>query len=355
MFVFDAHCDILQAVSDHRLDLGRRQRTTHFDLPRARAGGVGAQVFVLFSDPEEFLGEPAWARTLALLEAFEALLARHPRRVVPARREADLAAAQSRGALAAYLGLEGAHGLGRTERALPRLRLLARRGLRYLGLTWNNSNAFAGAAADRGGGLTTLGVRLASACQELGVQLDVSHASDATVRDVLSLGRPVLASHSNARALCDVPRNLPDPLLRAVGRGGGVVCANFFPGFLSPGLGGELARRQQSFAPTLAALTRRIPDDRPRRLRALRRAILRSLRTVPRVPLARVVEHVLHLVRVAGPHAVGLGADFDGMLLTPRGLESAADCPDLERALRRQLPADVVRAVMGGNLRRLLA
>jgi len=356
--IIDTHCDIAQAMVDRGVDIGRRQRTTHFDLLRAREGGLDAQVFALFVEPHEHRGPAAWRRTRTLLEAVERAAEAHERRMVLARTASDVLMARSEGRLAVLLGLEGGHGFGteEPELVLSRLRLLAKRGLRYLGLTWNNSNALAGAAVDGGGGLTPLGRKVVRECERLGVLVDVSHASDATVRDVLAHARlPILASHSNARALCAVPRNLPDELIRAIGEKGGVGCANFFPGFLSERTATEIERLQGRLAEPMAELHRRFPTDVAGRQNAERRLVLRCARSLAKVTLADVVKHVEHLVRVAGEEAVGIGADFDGMLLTPEGLEDVTAYPKLSRALTRRLGSRVPPGVLGENVLGLLA
>lgn len=357
-FVFDAHCDVAGAVCDRGVDLSRRQRATHFDLVRARRGGVGAQVFAMFADPARYPGERAWRRTVRMLEALEGQAAAHPDRLRLARTARELREDRPSGRVSGVLGVEGAHGLGAggPGKARARLELLLGRGLRVFGLTWNNSNALAGAAVDGGGGLTRLGREVVLACQGRGVLVDLSHASDRTARDVLRTARgPVVASHSNARALCDVPRNLPDDLLREIGRGGGVVCANFYPGFLD-------LRAFQAIQAGEAASRGRF-EELERRLRgaplalavAERRLAFAAMRRVPVVPLSRVVAHVEHLLETAGERSVGLGADYDGMLLTPSGLPDASSYPRLAAALRRRGHGPgVVRGVMGENLLALL-
>jgi len=357
-FVFDAHCDVVQAVCDRGVDLGRRQRATHFDLPRAWRGGVGAQLFALFADPRRYPGEAAWRRTLELLRAMEGAAGARPRRLALARTGRQIRENLALGRVSALLGVEGAHGLGTAEARSVRARLdlLFERGLRCLGLTWNNSNALAGAAVDGGGGLTRLGREVVRACQRHGVLVDLSHASDATARDVLRLARraPVFASHSNARALCDVPRNLPDELLREIGRGGGVVCASFYPGFLDARAFAAIEAGQARFAQRAEALERRLRAEPAARAVAERRLARLALRAVPPVPLERVCAHVEHLLGTVGERSVGLGADFDGMLLAPVGLEDASCYPRLARALRRRgHPAERVRGVLGLNLLRL--
>ncbi|HEY3358450.1 MAG TPA: membrane dipeptidase [Polyangia bacterium] len=352
--VVDAHCDVAQVMLDERRDIGRRLRSTHFDLPRAAQGGLAAQFFALWVEPDAYHGEGAWARTLALLGAVERAAAAHPGRLAPATSAAEVRAHHAAGRVAAILALEGAHGLGTDDPALVLRRVgeLAARGLRCFGLTWNNSNALAGAAtAADGVGLTALGRRVVRDLERRGILVDVSHASDAAVRDLLAVARrPILASHSNARALCGVSRNLPDDLIRAIAAGGGVVCANYFPGFLDAPTFERLNR--------LKAAAAADPAPRaagPRGHAAARRRACAATRALPEVPLARLVQHLRHLAAVAGPAHVGLGSDFDGMWMTPAGLPDVAALPRLTAALRPHFSDDEVRGILGGNLLRLLA
>jgi membrane dipeptidase len=357
LFVFDSHCDVALAMLDRGVDIGKKQRRTHFDLHRARAGGIGAQFFALFADPSEVSGAGAWRRTRALLAAVESAAAAHPQLLALVTTASAIQQQRAAGRLAGLLGMEGAHGFGTrsSDLLLSRLAWLAKRGLRYLGLTWNNSNVVAGAAVDGGDGLTPLGRRVVKECERRGILVDVSHSSDATVRDVLACSKkPIIASHSNARALCDVPRNLPDELLRAIGRRGGVVSINFFPGFLSKRVADELEVRYGRWAPGVALLAERYKDDLDRRREAQVRLIRRSINGVPRATLAQVVDHVSHVARVAGRHAVGLGADYDGMLLTPDGLEDASAYPALAEALSRRFSAREVQGITGENLLRVV-
>lgn len=349
---------MVQAVCDRGVDLGRRQRATHFDLPRARAGGVGAQIFAMFADPARYRGEAAWRRTLEMLEALERAAEKHPRRLSIARTAREIREDRAQGRLSGLLGLEGAHGLGSGDPKKVRVRLerLFDHGLRCLGLTWNNSNALAGAAVDGGAGLTRLGREVVRECQRRGVLVDLSHASDQTARDVLRRAQgPVFASHSNARALCDVRRNLPDELLEEIGRQGGMVCANFYPGFLDAQAFAAIMAGQAAFADRFEELERRLARDPAARMAAERKLARVAMRAVPEIPLARVAEHVDYLLRTVGTRSVGLGADFDGMLLTPTGLEDASCYPRLARALqRRNIPAELVRGVLGENLLKLV-
>ena len=342
---------------DLHVDIGRRSRITHFDLPRARAAGVAMQAFALFVEPEIYRGEAAWRRTRDLLAVLEWTFETYPLSIGLARTVAEVRAHHAAGRVAALITLEGAHGLGASSgpRVLARLRHLIRRGLRSLGLTWNNSNALAGAAMDGGGGLTALGRQVVRECARAGVLIDVSHASDRTVRDVLSVvDTPVIASHSNARALCDVSRNLPDNLLRAIGRRGGVICVNFYPGFLDAKVLVEIERRAKRGADRVRVLRQKYENHPSLGAAPERRLFSQMLRGLCPVPLARLVDQIEHIVHVAGAHAVGTGSDFDGIPVTPKGLESVGDYPRLCRALEHRFAPRIVRGILGENLLRVL-
>jgi membrane dipeptidase len=353
--IVDAHSDIAQVMLDERRDIGRRLRSTHFDLGRAARGGLAAQFFALWVQPDAYPGGRAWPRVRALLGAVARAAAAHPDRIGLATSAAEVQAHRAAGRLAAVLALAGAHGLGTADprAALARVAWLAARRLRCFGLTWNNSNPLAGAAADGDGpGLTPLGRRVVRDLERRGILVDVSHASDQTVRDLLTIARrPILASHSNARALCAVPRNLPDELIRAIAAGGGVVCANFYAGFLDLSTFERLTRLKTARDARAHPARARDPV---RRHAADRRRARAALRSLPPVPLARLVQHIVHLAAVADPAHVGLGSDFDGMWLPPRGLDDVAALPRLVAALRPHFSADELAGILGGNLLRLL-
>jgi membrane dipeptidase len=355
--VIDAHCDIAQAMCDDGLDIGAPRGTTHFSLSRARRGGLAAEFFALFVAPDEYPGPAAWRRTLALMRVVKLAARVHPAHFGIARTAAEIRAHHAAGRVAGILAVEGAHGLGaRTERRIrARIAVLAERGVRSFGLTWNNSNALAtAAAAPVDHGLSPLGGIAVRDLERLGVLVDVSHASDRTVSDVLAgATRPIIASHSNARALCPVPRNLPDGLLREIGAQGGVVCANFFAGFLDVPTHQRLQRLKAAHAARAARAARR-HDGPARRTPAERRHLRAACRRLPQVPLARLVAHLVHLAAVAGPAHVGLGSDFDGMMMPVAGLADVAALPRLTEALRPHFDDAEILGILGGNVLRLL-
>jgi len=333
-FVFDGHNDLALRILDGE-DPSGSLPGGHLDLPRMRRAGLDGGVFAVWIAPT---GPDPLERTLRGLRALRRWL-EAGEGVRPVLDASDLGTARRAGEVAAVMGVEGGYGIVDDLGAVDRLH---EAGMRCLTLTWTLPTAWADAAGApaRHGGITPFGARVVQRLQERGVAVDLSHASDATVRDVLArTERPVIASHSSVRAIADHPRNLPDALLRGIAGSGGVVGVNFFPGFLDE----EYARVWERVRRELGS-------------RAFgpggRRALARE--RPPPVGVERLAEHVEHALRVAGPEAVGLGSDFDGIPALPDGISDVTDLPRLARVLEeRGLDRETLEAVLGGNFRRL--
>jgi membrane dipeptidase len=366
-FAIDAHVDTFQRVVDLGESFTAADSKAEVTLAKARAGGLGAQLFSIWVDPVFFPGEAAWPRTRRLVEAVKDEVARAPDALALARTGADIRAAQGAGKFAMLMGVEGAHGLGQdglplSVRLGTRLRELADDGVRYLAPTWSNSNDFGGSSNDKGRdrGLSELGWALLEACHATKVLCDVSHVSDPTFNDMAawsrSTGWPIVASHSSARALAGAPRNLTDGMLHVIADCGGVASVNFCPSFIDDSF------RRASNAACDTSEARAAQDaaakkeDDPGRASlaawAARSSFARSL-TAPSVE--DVARHVVHMLVMAGEDHVGLGSDFDGIAAVPRGLEDASRLPALAEALAaRQVPSRVIDKVFSENWLRVL-
>ena len=304
--VFDGHCDtLLSAVQDKR-PLAERCEQGHADLPRFREGGVTAQILALFARPFALGGTaPTW-EALRLLDAFFQALETSPD-LIQATCAADVRRARAEGCLGGIIGLEGAEAL---RGDLGVLRCLYRLGLRNLGLTWSLRNEAADGVGEArtGGGLTEFGVRLVKEANRLGIMVDIAHLAPAGVRDVLALSEaPVVASHANARAVCDHPRNLTDEQLEALAAKGGVVGVTFVPSFVAA------ERERQS--------------------------------------VEGLLDHVDHIVHTVGVDHVGLGSDFDGYDSAQLiGMPDVTGLPAITAGLlARGYSEESVRKILGGN------
>ncbi len=317
--IIDGHCDTLIAAREGQRPLGQRRKprpggglatAQHLDLPRLLEGGVTAQVFACYVRPQ-FLPSEATKEGLRLVEAFYQTLDKNPDSMLLATTAAGVERAKAEGKVAGILSLEGAEAL---EGDLAMLRIFYRLGLRALGLTWNWRNQAADGLGEArtGGGLTEFGVALVKEANRLGVILDIAHLAPAGVRDVLELSEaPVVASHANARALCDHFRNLTDEQLEGVAASGGLIAVTYVPAFVA-----------------------RPPQD---------------------ASLERVLDHIDHIVKTVGVDHVGLGSDFDGFGGLLPGLEDVTRLPDLTAGLLARGYTDEQAAkVLGGNYLRVL-
>ena len=308
------------------------------DLPRLLESGITGQFFSAWIDAPFARQQPdgSFERALQFVDSIHAFVRRHPAHLRLATTADEVRQAKREGKIAALIGVEGGHAI---EASLDNLRELHRRGVRYLTLTWNNGNQWAGSSIGVDGsstaGLTPFGREVVREMNRLGMLVDVSHVSEATFADALATtSRPVIASHSSARALADHPRNLSDDQLRAIARNGGVVAVNFYASFID-----------RRFFLTKDSLER-----------ALGPAAVPQVRALPRPPLSMVVDHIVHIARVAGIDHVGLGSDFDGVGgLLPQGLDDVTRLPVLVQALLDRGWSDAdVQKFLGGNLLRVM-
>lgn len=366
--VVDMHNDMPSRVVDDGYDPDVRHAPGfggddgETDLPRLRESGITGQFLSVFVHARWARMRPdqSFARARAQVDAIHAFVARHPRDLLLATRAADVRRARELGRIAILIGIEGGHAI---ESSLDRLRELHRLGARYMTLTWNNGNAWAGSsigeAGTRTGGLTDFGREVVREMNRLGMLVDLSHVSDETFDDALATSdAPVIASHSNARALTPSPRNLADDQLRAIAASGGVVGLNFYSGFVDAAflaaqerIGREL---EEQFAPRLAAVGS--PDEEEELRRQMERRAHDLAVHVPAPPFSALLDHLDHMIRVAGIEHVGLGSDFDGVGgFLPTGMRdvtclSALVDPLLERGYDG---ADVAK-VLGGNVLRVM-
>lgn len=344
--VVDTHSDVTQEIVYHGVDLSKRRAAGHEDLPRMQEGGIDAQFFSIWIDPEQIKADKWFEESMRQIDAVAAMARANPQSIALARTAAEVRSNAARGVMSALLGVEGGHSLlpGDGEEQLAHLRAFAERGVRYMTITWSNSNPLGGSSGDEGQvlGLTELGRRALDEMQRVGMLADLSHVSDPLFWDVIRyVKKPVIASHSSARQLANVPRNLTDAQIVAVGKNGGAVCVNYWAGFLDD----DFAR---AAAPLRAKLDQLPRDQRERAFNGARGSL-------PRVSYTRIADHIDHIVKVAGIDHVCLGSDYDGIPFLPDGMEDAAKLPLLTVELRRRgYSPEQVEKILGLNTLRVL-
>ena len=365
--VIDSHADTPQRFVDENFDLGDPLRGGNFNLDSARKGSLGAEFFSIWVDPALYKDHAA-RRTLILIDAVQQQVAKHPRQMMLVTSPEGILQAHRAHKLAALMGIEGGHSI---EDSLALLRQYYDLGVRYMTLTWANSNGWADSSGDINDktvphtkeGLTEFGKDVVYEMNRLGMMVDISHVSDRTFYRTLIITRaPVIASHSAARALCDAPRNMTDDMLRAVANSGGpdskggVVQVNFYSAFISQ----AYRNAQQAQKPEVAKAVEELKDKyKPEGKEAPQAEIDKLQRQfadrIPRPPLSDLIDHIDHIAKVAGIDHVGLGSDFDGVDgQLPQGIDSPADLPKITAALMaRGYTAQDCRKILGGNLLRV--
>jgi membrane dipeptidase len=352
--VIDGHNDLPWEMRQRvtydfdRLDLASAQPQLMTDIPRLRAGRVGGQFWSVYV-PADLDGDGAIGATLEQIDAVHEMARRYPSVFALARTADEVERAMAAGKVASMMGVEGGHSI---DSSLGILRVLHRLGAGYMTLTHSRNVPWADSATDtaRLGGLSAFGEEVVREMNRLGMLVDLSHVSPDTMADAIRVSQaPVIFSHSNARAVCDVARNVPDDILRQVATNRGVVMVTFVPGFTSPEVAAH-ARR-------LAEITRRLQSvhkgDPAAEMTAL--AEWQAAKPAPRATLAQVADHIDHIRTVAGIDHIGLGGDFDGITSVVQGLEDVSTYPALMAELARRGYADeAIAKITSRNILRVM-
>ncbi|MFZ0416821.1 MAG: dipeptidase [Candidatus Sulfotelmatobacter sp.] len=360
--VVDTHADTPQRFLDEGFDIGSTDPNDvgHLSLDKARRGNLGAEFFSIWVDPETNQGHFA-QHTFDLIDSVYEQAAHHPDRMMMAFSVADIERAHREHKLAALMGIEGGHSI---ENDMHLLRDYYRLGVRYMTLSWSNTNEWADSSGDiddpkvqHHNGLTDFGKQVVLEMNRLGMMVDISHVADKTFWDAIATTKaPVIASHSSARALVNAPRNMTDDMLRAFAKNGGVVQVNFYSGFddqafrnASEAQAKDQAAAIQKYADSLKA------QGKPVNYIEVNRIEREWMAKIPRPAFKVLIDHIDHIAKVAGVDHVGLGSDFDGVSgATPQGMDSAADLPKITQALLdRGYSVDDIKKILGGNLLRV--
>jgi len=352
--VFDGHNDLPWALRKYfESDLGRADLAAglpelHTDLPRLRAGNVGAQFWSVYV-PHSMAGPAAVAAVLEQIDLVYRLAERYPGDLEIALDAADVERIMGAGRIASLLGAEGGHAI---DSSLGVLRMLQAVGVRYMTLTHNANIGWADSGTDRpdAGGLTDFGRDVVREMQRIGMLVDLSHTSADTMRDALAVtAEPVIFSHSSAYELCRHPRNVPDDVLGTLAGNGGVCMVTFVPAFVSQ----ECADWRQGL---LAEAGRRGIDERNLTDVDSIAPEWEAAHPQPRARLSQVADHVEHVRQVAGIEHVGLGGDYDGTTDLPDGLTDVSRYPALFAELRDRGWSESDRTALAhGNILRVVA
>ena len=362
--IVDTHADTPQRFLDENFDLGENTPVSagHIDLEKIRQGNLGAEFFSIWVEPD-FKGHYA-KRAMDLIDSVYQQAARHPEKMTMAFTADDIVRAHGQHKFAALMGIEGGHAI---ENDIRLLRDFYRLGVRYMTLTWSNTNEWADSSGDvqdpnvrHYNGMTDFGKDVVREMNRLGMIVDISHVSDATFYQALLVSQaPVIASHSSSRELTTQPRNMTDDMLRAMTHNGGVVMVNFYSAFID-----ENYRKASSDPEKIKQRDAEVeafkkahahPDGSPVTYDEYAPLEKKWAAQFPRPPLKSLIDHIDHIAKVAGIDHVGLGSDFDGVTSLPEGIDSAADLPKITQALlQRGYTREQILKILGGNFMRVM-
>jgi membrane dipeptidase len=369
--VVDTHSDTPGRFVDEKFDPGTDAGARgHWDIARAKHGNLGVEFFSIWVDPEKYKSNPT-QRALDMIDSVHEVVRQHPNDLVMASSTKDILAARSgpHKRIAVLMGVEGGHAI---ENDVRILRDFYRLGVRYMTLTWANSNELGQSSGDLkkdpqtgkiiDDGLTDFGRSMVTEMNRLGMIVDISHVSDRSFYNALTLSRaPVIASHSSSRHLTDVPRNMTDEMLQQLSRyNGGVVQVNFNCGFISNDYNAQMKAYAEAHPAEFKKYTeiqRAWEGNHDPELEKQMRSMEDDLhKAVPRPPLSALIDHIDHIAKVAGVDHVGIGSDFDGVDCLPQGIDSVADLPKItEMMMKRGYSAEDMHKILGGNLLRVFA
>lgn len=354
--LIDTHNDILMKMVDDGLLMDSNLKgKTHSDLARWKEGGLDVQIFSVFCDGTKV--NPFNYANLQM-DSLDVVVKRNPDKIVKVANTKELLEAVNQNKIAAMFGVEGGHMI---ENDLEKLEVLYNRGARYMTLTWNNSTDWATSAFDETftkdlphKGLTDFGKQVIHKMNQLGMMVDVSHVGVQTFSDVINTTtKPIIASHSSVYALCKHQRNLNDEQIQAIAQNGGVIQVNFHPGFIDPSFEEKEKAFLEKHHAELDSLMKSGTDEWYSMDYLYKKYTNEA--TAMRPPLSMLIDHIDYIVKLVGTDYVGIGSDFDGINLTPRGLDDVSTYPLITKALvERGYSQQNINKILGKNLLRVL-
>jgi membrane dipeptidase len=352
--LIDGHNDYPWALRENaerdldKLDIRKPQPSLMTDIPRLRAGGVGGQFWSVYV-PVELQGQQAVTATLEQIDIVHRMMRKYPDTFELALTADDVERIFKSGKIASLIGMEGGHSI---DNSLGVLRMFSRLGARYMTLTHSKNTAWADSCTDvpASNGLSPFGEEVVREMNWLGMLVDLSHTSPDTMADAIRVSAaPVIFSHSSARAINDVPRNVPDDILKELPKNGGVVMVTFVPGFLSP--------KVAAWNKLQTAAEDRLKQQHPNDAAAVKAGVdaWTAANPAPRATVTDVADHIDHIRQVAGIDHIGLGGDFDGITAVPLGMEDVSTYPVVTaELLRRGYKDDDIKKILGQNILRVM-
>jgi membrane dipeptidase len=353
--VLDTHDDTTQRFFTKKFDLGKRNDSGHVDIPRMREGGMNAIFFSIWIDGRT-MGPPAVEKALDQIDAVHENVRKYSKDLVFCRTAAEVREAHKQGKIAALIGVEGGHMIGNDIRVL---RVFGDLGVRYMTLThfYNDEWADSSTAKPEHNGLTDFGKEIVREMNRQGIMVDISHVSDKTFYDALEVSKaPLIASHSSCRALCNHPRDMSDEMIKALAAKGGVVQINYEKSFIDQAYKDASEKVSGGVVAQFDQFKKECGDDQEcfGRKMAEQEKKATAEGKLPHVSWERIIEHIDHVVKLAGADHVGLGSDFDGADM-PDGMEDCSKLPKITEALMRKGYTDEdLRKILGGNTLRVM-
>ncbi|MBK96686.1 MAG: membrane dipeptidase [Planctomycetaceae bacterium] len=353
-FVFDGHNDLPYTLrkeassSFTKMDIAKDQPAIHTDIPRLRKGNVGAQYWSVYVPASTAYRGEALSQTLEQIEIVHAMMKKYPETFALTKTYQEIIKARKQGKIASLIGVEGGHSI---EDSMANLHRLFKLGARYMTLTHSDTLAWADSATDdsRHQGLNEFGVAVVQEMNSLGMIVDLSHVSEATMHDALDISEaPIMFSHSSARSVADHVRNVPDAVLKRMADNGGIVMVNFFSGFVDP----EAAKIMSNMFDVSRELRMKYEDDEQYSAAMTR---WRAANPYPPGTIHDVVDHIEHIIKVAGIDHVGIGSDYDGVSKLPLGLEDVSTYPRITQLLLdRGFSKRDIDKIMSANMMRVI-
>ncbi|MBI5371771.1 MAG: membrane dipeptidase [Sphingobacteriales bacterium] len=358
--VVDTHNDCLTSLTLKGKDITSRLNTGHSDLYRWKKGGLDVQFFSVWTDKSPRNAASFFHDALEEIDSLHRIILRNPDRMTFGETYREIKNRAHKDKLVALIGVEGGHMI---EEDLQKLDSLYALGMRYLTLTWNNSTSWASSAMDetlypekiKHKGLNEFGKQVVEHLNELGVIVDLSHTGEQTFYDAIAVSKkPVLLSHSSVWSICPVFRNVKDDQIKAVAKNGGVICINFYSGFISKEydqLQSMLLNKKDSL---LGLLTQASDSDSMETMKNWNAWYDKSM-SEARPTLAQLVDHIDYIVKLVGDKYVGIGSDYDGVSSVPAGMDDVTAYPKItEELLRRGYSNKSIKRILGGNVMRVI-